>query len=567
MGAGAYYVYPALDKEGKHRAVKSIQADYLQTTGVLPPGQNNWLGRLLRAYDTPSDYTLHYFNREYADKHTSLPTHYLAIQRPELGIELTNLHFPGTRLASMGKLEDSFTHPTYRAKPWDDLYSFRCGPDTFQCGGAPTYLNAELIENVNGDLVLSFDDDDFQILANGLLEDISSLGDHVLGSNVGFTDSDVIHAVYLLQYDGHPAIQLEHVGPCDATGGAEGTSLGGGVLSIDDPLFLSAGPCDDGSYQDFCGGYAYNASYQLLGDLDLDRGGLYADYLDAAGVPYDTNPTDTQILFLLISGIRDGSDAYRVDCGCSSIDCSGTGTHPSGPIVLECNADLFIDQEGDRDFHSDHTEIVPRMVLEESIGVHNNLLDGEIPSLFELIREDTLSFCLKTNIDWWWDSAGGFDRYSVLYASFGADPDGVSKNIGLLFANVNVDQFGTILTSFLRFKASDTASNTTANVTITAYDADNPTAPNTNTEASSRTRISTTVDWPNVPVWYAGIWYHSIDISSLIQKIVDRDGWSTGNSIVINVEDNGSDASAERFSYLKGSGFAPELCIGYRRPF
>lgn len=567
MGTGVYYTYPALDKDGKHRAVNSIQANYLQNTGILPPERNNWLGRLLRAYNTPSDHTLHYLNREYADRFTPLPTHYLAIQRPELGIELTNLHFPGTRFASMGKLEANFIHPTYKAKPWDDLYSFRCGPDYLQCGGGPTYLNAELVENANGDQVLTFDNEDFQILGNGLPEDIQSLGDHLLGSDAIFTAEDVIHAVYLRQYQGHPAIELEHVGPCNATDGAEGAYLGGGILNVENPLFLSAGRCNDGSYQDYCEGYAYIAGYQDLGDLDLDRGGLYADFLNAAGVPYNINPTDTQILFLLISGIRDGSDAYRVDCGCVAVDCdTGTGTHPSGPIVLDCNADLFRDPLNP-DWHTDHVEVVPLMVLEETIGVHNYLLDGEIPSLFELIREDTLSFCLKDQTDWWWDSDGGFDRTSVFSASFGADSSGVSKNLGFLFTNVTIEQFSTVLASYLRFKASDTNSNTTATVTITAYDADNPTAPNSAAEASNRTRLTKTVSWPNVPVWYAGIWYHSIDITALIQRIIDRDGWSSGNNIIINVEDNGSDTGAQRFSYMKGSGFGPELCIGYRRPF
>lgn len=569
LGSGAYYTYPALDASGRVRATTgSIQSSYLENTGVLPPKYNHWLGRLLRAYDTPRDHTLHYIDREYADKYAPLPTHYLAIQRPELGIELTNLHFPGTRFASLGKLEQDFVHPTYKAKPWDDLYSFRCGPDHFQCGNGPTYLNAQLVQNANGDQVLTFDDVYFRITGNGLLEDIPSLGDHSLGSGAALVADDVIHAVYLIQHEGHPAVELEHVGPCDATNGAEGTLINGGILSIDDPLFLSAGQCGDGTYQDYCGGYAHTSGYQSLGDLDLDRGGLYSGFLDAAGVPYDLNPTSTQVLFLLISGIRDGSDAYRLDCGCVAVDCSGTGTgtHPAGPIVLECNADLFRDPVYP-DWHTDHLETVPLMILEESIGVHSYFLDGQIPSLFELIREDVLSFCLKSQTDWWWDSGGDFDRTSPLSASFGADLSGVSKNIGFLFSNVTVESLSTVLTSYLRFKASGTGSNTIAKVVITAYDADNPTAPVSATEAETRTRISTTVSWSNVPAWYAGTWYHSIDITTLIQTIIDRPGWSSGNSIVINVEDGGSDAGAQRFSYLKGSGFAPELCIGYRRPF
>lgn len=567
FGHGAYWIYPAIDKYGNKRALASIQSVYLQNNGVLPPERNNWLGRLLRAYDTPSDYTLHYSNRLYADANTALPTQYLALQRPELGVEKADLHFPGTRLASMGKLEADFVHPTYKAKPWDDLYSYRCGPDHLQCGNGPSYLNARLIVEANGDSHLAFDDEDFTILGNGLAADIPSFGDHTLGSDASFAETDVVHAVYLAQFAGHPAITLEQVGPCDGTYGDEGIALGDGLLEVENPLFLSAGECEDGSRRDYCGGYAYNSGYQDLGDLDLDRSGLYSDLFEAMGVPFNQDPTDTQVLFLLISGIRDGSDTYRFDCGCLLVDCGTAGTHPGGPILLDCNADLFVDQEGSRDYNADQLSVIPRVVLEETVGVHSYFFDGEIPSFFELIREDTASFSLKVATDWWWDSEGEFERYNVFSAVFGANLDGVQKNIGLLFANVTIEPLSTILTSYLRFKASDTGGHTTVSVSITAYDADDPSAAISFTEASTRTRLSTTVAWSNVPVWYAGIWYHSVDITALLQKIVDRDGWISGNNIVLNVEDNGSDSGALRHLYMKGSGFAPELVIGYRRPF
>jgi hypothetical protein len=372
MGDGYYYMFPAMDRYGQTPYLDSIQTPYLRAD-VLEPYQDSWMGRLLRSYGTPEDYTLHYTNRDdFVNYHSS---ELLALQRPSLNIDKPDLHFPGTRFVSMSKMFD-FTHPTYRARPWDDEYSTICGPPNLMCGNGPTYLNAVLIENEDGDFVLSHDDVPYTIYGNGMHPDVPSLGYHEPPSGFHIVPEDVIHSIYIDQYESHSAITLDNVGDYGSTDG---------YINTTDPVFLSAGVCVDGSYIDYEQGYPCTSGYQALGDLDLDRDGLYKDALDAMGVPYGSSETSTQILFLLASGIRNQDvDAYRLDCGCLYVECDGTGTG-SGPQTIGCNLDLFLDSDSQWDYNTDHVIIQADMVCDESINAQEILLDGTIESLFELI--------------------------------------------------------------------------------------------------------------------------------------------------------------------------------------
>lgn len=408
MGTGFYYAYPVLSELVSAGSIKNYYSGSASRAGIrgylessqqsyllqdynkaLSSQNNSFLGRLLRAYDSPDVYSLHYTNRRMFEENNKKQSHALALQRPELGIEVPTMHFPGTRFASMNKLVDDYTHPVYTARPWDDAYSTYCGPLENSCGNAPTFLNAELYEDTDGNILLSFDERSWFIPGNGLEPDISSLSDQDVPTTIDWDDADlVVHAIYSSQIEpGHPAIDLEQLCPCNDTD-MDGF---GEIISVDEPVFQSAKECDSTGYMDYCDGYKCIFGYQDRGDTSIDRDGLYADVFDCLGIPVNDEPSNGQSLFLLGSGILVGQ-GIRLDCGCSMIDCDDTTattdiTGQIDPLVLPCNTDLFFDQEGVRDWELDQVELDVSLKLEEPLGVHCYRLDGSIPTLFELIDE------------------------------------------------------------------------------------------------------------------------------------------------------------------------------------
>ena len=205
FGDGIYYAFPATSELTNSLQGPALKQPYNES---LVPANNSFLGRLLRAYDTVQGENVHFTNRPYLTDGVSGEKNLLALQRQGLNIQLPLMHFPGTRFATVNKLESDFTHPKWMAKPWDDQYSTSCGPYNQSCH-QPTYLNAKLEEGTNGTQHLVYDSVPFTIIANHLQPDIPSFGSHLIGTDSRFSANDVVHSIYSTQSVGNPAITLE----------------------------------------------------------------------------------------------------------------------------------------------------------------------------------------------------------------------------------------------------------------------------------------------------------------------------------------------------------------------
>lgn len=348
LGDGVYYLMLEHNETG-------CGVDHLSTVC------NSFLGRLSRAYGTPQ-YPIMYSNRiGYTEEQ-------FAIQRPQLNMSDTILHFPGCRFATLNRLAEDFESDTWRAKPWDEQYSDSCNP---------TWLNAELVDNL-----LVYDDLPFTIVGNGLVADIPNMSDHL---NANVSNDKVVHSVFISQPDGHEAITLEDV--CDTGTGTwtdTGTGIGemstDGTIIVNDPLFPSSTLCGTGEYIDNAAGYPCITGFQYFEDVDFGREGLYDELYEELEVPHDDDTgTVHQLLFFMGSGIKDGT-GHRLDCDCSDIECSGTEV-----IDVDCTLDHYINQQGYRDWNADQLEIIPYMSLVEPLGGYCNILDGSINNMFEFI--------------------------------------------------------------------------------------------------------------------------------------------------------------------------------------
>jgi hypothetical protein len=204
FGSGIYYSFPSTTELTNSVLGPALKQSYNTN---MTPTNNNYLNRLLRAYDTTKEENIHFTDRPYLINGTSGESNLLALQRNGLGIQVPLMHFPGTRFATVNKLEYNFVHPKWDARPWDDAYSTSCGPYNH-----PTYLHAKIEHDLSGDQYLVFDNAPFTIIANGLHPDIPNFGSHVIGSDSSFADNDVVHSIYTSQTSNKPAITFESTG-------------------------------------------------------------------------------------------------------------------------------------------------------------------------------------------------------------------------------------------------------------------------------------------------------------------------------------------------------------------
>lgn len=129
---------------------------------------------------------------------------------------------------------------------------------------------------------------------------------------------------------------------------------------------------------------------------------------------------------------------------------------------------------------------------------------------------------------------------------FGKGGSGEPLDTGIRFRNVDIPQGATILSAFVKMIAPANSPATPCHALIYAEDADNPAAFSTYANFAARTRTSAHVAWNNVPTFVTGQAYDTPDLTAVIQEVVDRGGFASGNSLVIFLEDNNSASATSR---------------------
>lgn len=131
------------------------------------------------------------------------------------------------------------------------------------------------------------------------------------------------------------------------------------------------------------------------------------------------------------------------------------------------------------------------------------------------------------------------------------------------FPNVTVPKGATITSAKLTFVSYNDRSTANTNVKISANDVDDSVAPTTTTAFDGLVLTTAEVEWNNIEAWTAGNSYDSPDIKTVIQEIVDRAGWASGQAIGMVIKNNGSSESLRQArSYDYGSSY-PVLTIEY----
>ncbi|MHC4233895.1 MAG: PKD domain-containing protein [Planctomycetota bacterium] len=141
--------------------------------------------------------------------------------------------------------------------------------------------------------------------------------------------------------------------------------------------------------------------------------------------------------------------------------------------------------------------------------------------------------------------------------------DGSDQTVSMRFNGIAIPPGATIFSAYIQFQADESHSVATS-LTLQAEATDNAaTFVDADWNVSSRSRTAASVAWSPAP-WEtageAGEVQRTPDISSLIQEIVNRPGWSSGNSLAIIVTGTGERVAE---SYNGVSSAAPLIHVDY----
>ena len=128
-----------------------------------------------------------------------------------------------------------------------------------------------------------------------------------------------------------------------------------------------------------------------------------------------------------------------------------------------------------------------------------------------------------------------------------------------------IGQGATVTNAYLRFRARSSEAGA-ANFLILGYDTDDA-AVWTGADSSIQALPATTdtVMWSGVPDWTDLGYYNTVDISSIMNEILARPGWTSGNSMSFMIMWDGLTGNNNRESYTfeSDAAAAPKLVFTY----
>jgi fibro-slime domain-containing protein/uncharacterized repeat protein (TIGR01451 family) len=140
--------------------------------------------------------------------------------------------------------------------------------------------------------------------------------------------------------------------------------------------------------------------------------------------------------------------------------------------------------------------------------------------------------------------------------------------VGLRFNDIEVPQGAAIINAYVKFTVEDKKGDKgKAAVKIFGEDVDDATTfTSTNNDISDRTKTSSSVTW-DIPNWkkggQSGDAQTTPNLSSIIQEVVDRNGWASGNSISLIIEEHKGNKDRDAKSYDKSPSEAALLHIEF----
>lgn len=138
-------------------------------------------------------------------------------------------------------------------------------------------------------------------------------------------------------------------------------------------------------------------------------------------------------------------------------------------------------------------------------------------------------------------------------------------DFGVRFYNVTIPQGAAITAAYLKLYVKFEGcplGGTLVNSKIKGEAADNPVTFTTEANYNARPKTTADRDWDNDFVGTLNTWVNTIGITNIVQEIINRPGWSSGNYMTIFVEDDGS-LPGFLVDFSRAGGYEPILHIEY----
>jgi hypothetical protein len=141
---------------------------------------------------------------------------------------------------------------------------------------------------------------------------------------------------------------------------------------------------------------------------------------------------------------------------------------------------------------------------------------------------------------------------------------GIVQQVGIRFPSVDIPQGATIDTAQLIFTV-DEVSTVPTTLEIRAQASDTAGVfRNQSFNISSRPTTAASIAWPDIPPWPTiDVEKTSPDVSSIIQEVINRPGWQSGNALAVLLSGSGRRAA---ISYNNAASQAARLVVQYTIP-
>jgi hypothetical protein len=146
-----------------------------------------------------------------------------------------------------------------------------------------------------------------------------------------------------------------------------------------------------------------------------------------------------------------------------------------------------------------------------------------------------------------------------------ASPSRGAQKIGLRFTDINIPKGATILNAYISFNGAEVntpnSNSSATSLTIHGQSANSPNTFNTNNNnISGRALTTASVNWNNIQAWNEDVNYNTPSITSIVQELVNRPGWNSGNNMAFIISGSGSRTAQ---SWDAGGDSPPLLTIEY----
>jgi len=133
--------------------------------------------------------------------------------------------------------------------------------------------------------------------------------------------------------------------------------------------------------------------------------------------------------------------------------------------------------------------------------------------------------------------------------------------VGLRFTGVAISNGTAIASVRVQFMASASESGDTDIMIFGEAADDAQTFERQGRNLSRRNRTAVSVSWHDIPVWQKDNFYETPDLSGIIEEIINRPGWQSGNALVLLFRSDNPGGKRLFWSYDKGTATPARLLI------